>query len=467
MDAPAALLWRLDLGAARRYRGLTYDRTCKHIAPMTDRATLEAAADKALAGGNPKEAVCYLAELVSIAPEDRNARVGLAIALGDAGNPAGALRVLRATADHLAYRGFLLPAMIVVRHGLEHAPEDNSLVSTLKRLHVRGVRAKAGNLLVPPPLKRETETPTATAEELLATDERSRLERATEVGARFNDAGESAAPMPMPLFCELDGEAFVETVKRLHYKRLADGTTLLREGESGDTLLIIASGEVKVDKGGTVLATVSAGSVLGEMALITGAPRSATATATGEVEIFELSRADVQALAESKPQIAEELVEYCRKRLIANLLRSSPLFKRFDDDTRFRLLEKFQRQGFQPGATIIAQGEQGSGLFVLATGEVEVSVNKEDGEPVVVANLSAGEVFGEISLLKDQPTNATVKARGRTGALFLPSEDFRSVLDEHPEVRTYLEGLSDDRLKASEQVQGDDEVIDADELIIL
>ncbi len=422
--------------------------------------------DEALAAGKASEAVCYLAEMVTAQPKDRHARVALAVTLGDAGNPTGALRVLRATADHLAHDGFLLPAMIVVRHGLQHAPNDPSLVSTLKRLHVRGVRAKAGQLPVPPPLASRAAPDMKSAEELLGMEEAERLAKAAEMGARFDQSGQAAAPLPMPLFGELDEESFVETVKQLHYKRVNAGAKLLVEGEQGDTLLIVASGEVDVDKGGTKLATLGPGTVLGEMALITGAPRSATVTTTKEVEYFELSRADVQTLAGSKPKIAEELVEYCRKRMVANLLRSSPLFKRFDDKTRFKLLTDFQRQGFAPGAKIIAQGDTGKGLYVLATGEVEVSVDK-DGENVVVANLGPGEVFGEISLLKDQATTATVTARGRVGALFLPRDHFQAVLDEHSEVRLYLEGLSDDRVKASENMHEDGEILDADDLIIL
>ena len=39
------------------------------------------------------------------------------------------------------------------------------------------------------------------------------LERLGEIGAQFPDAGEAAIPLPMPLFCELDQEAFVETVR--------------------------------------------------------------------------------------------------------------------------------------------------------------------------------------------------------------------------------------------------------------
>jgi len=94
-------------------------------------------------------------------------------------------------------------------------------------------------------------------------------------------------------------------------------------------------------------------------------------------------------------------------------------------------------------------------------------VKKDGGDNVVVANLGPGDVFGEIALLRHQPTTATVSARGRVGALFLPRDEFQKVLAEHDEVRTYLEGLSDDRIKASQHAQENQEVHDADDLIVL
>ncbi|MEZ4272221.1 MAG: hypothetical protein R3C68_12560 [Myxococcota bacterium] len=97
-------------------------------------------------------------------PRTPKSRVALAILLGDAGHPNGALKILRTTAEHLAHRGFLLPAMVVIRHGLERVANDPGLISTLKRLHVRGVRAKAGDLPVPPPLRDHQRTEAASAE---------------------------------------------------------------------------------------------------------------------------------------------------------------------------------------------------------------------------------------------------------------------------------------------------------------
>ncbi len=429
---------------------------------------LRSEVDNALAAGNTADAVCYLAEIVAMAPNDRHSRLALAIALGDAGHPAGALKVMRALADRLAHQGYLLPAMIVVRHGLERAGDDPTLLSTLRRLHVRGVRAKAGNLPIPPPLKpRKKSTEAATADLLMALRGQERLERATQAGCEFPPAGEASIPLPMPLFSELDAESFIETVKRLRYQRFGIGSKLLSEGERGDTLLIIASGHVEVSKEGTRLAKLGPGAVIGEMALLTGAPRSASVEAVEEVEIFELSREDVGQIAKAKPKVAEELIEYCRKRLIGNLLQTSPLFKQFDEATRYLLLDQFQRRGFQRGDKLIQQGQHGEGLFVIATGDVEVTIEKDGGERVTVANLGPGEVVGEISLLHQQPTTATVTARDRAGALFLPRAAFQKVLEDNASVREYLEGLSADRIKASQAAQEADEVIDADDLIIL
>ncbi|MBI5508042.1 MAG: cyclic nucleotide-binding domain-containing protein [Deltaproteobacteria bacterium] len=434
----------------------------------TDHDALTTEVDRALKAGKPAEAICYLAQIVEEHPNDRHARLALAVALGDAGNGQGALKIIQALADRLAHDGYLLPAMVVVRHGLQHAGDDQRLVGILRRIHVRGVRAKAGNLPMPPPLKpKKGALSQATAAELLALPLAARLEKVAALGADLPAAGEAAIPLPMPLFGELEEDAFLETVKHLHYRRVAAGTKLLEEGKVGNTLLVLAAGHAVVSKGGTELAKLGPGSVLGEMAIITGAPRSATATADGEVEYFELARADVAELAQKKPKIAEELLEYCRKRLIGNLLRTSPLFARFDETTRYLLLDRFQRRGYGPGQKVIEQGKPGTGLFVIASGEVEISVAKEGGEAVVVANLGPGEVVGEIALLQDTPTTANVIARGQVGALFLPRADFQKVLEENPKAKEYLQTLSADRLKASAAAKDESEVLDADELIVL
>lgn len=435
---------------------------------VTPVESLWAQANGCLQARRSDEAVCYLAEIVGAVPQDRKARLTLALALGNAGNPAGALAIMRIMADRLVHDGFLLPAMVVIHRGLHNSGGDQSLLQCLQRLHVHGVHARAGTLALPPPLEaRSVQGEPMTAAALLAMPLPQRLEHVARVGAEFPPAGPVAVPQPMPLFCELGTDVFVETVRLLQYRRVAAGTQIIAEGAPGDSLLILVSGQVAISKAGTEICRLGQGSVLGEMSLITHAPRSATAIAAEEVEYFELGRNEVAELSKREPRVLQELAQYCRGRLLINLLRTSPLFTPFDEATRMRLLERFKTITIADGEPALMHGERPQGLFVVATGTVEVHVVNAEGDRAVVATLGPGHVFGEISLLRGHTATADVFAKGTVGALVLPAEDFALVLQQFPQVHQYLENLTADRLKASQDAAVEAGLADPDDVVVL
>ena len=79
------------------------------------------------------------------------------------------------------------------------------------------------------------------------------------------------------------------------------------------------------------------------------------------------------------------------------------------------------------GEVLIHEGEPGKSFFVLLAGEAEVG---RDGE--IVNRLGPGEFFGEISLLSDRPTTASVTASGPGRVLVIAPRDFRLLLEELP-----------------------------------
>ena len=81
------------------------------------------------------------------------------------------------------------------------------------------------------------------------------------------------------------------------------GTTLITEGTVGQEALIVVSGTATVTRDGETIATVGAGSILGEAALMTGEPRNATVIATEGVEVAALSRRDFSAFLASCPRV--------------------------------------------------------------------------------------------------------------------------------------------------------------------
>ena len=130
------------------------------------------------------------------------------------------------------------------------------------------------------------------------------------------------------------------------------------------------------------------------------------------------------------------------------MLATSPLFKPFDHQQQMELLKRFEGHDLEPGTVIIREGEAGQGLFVILLGEVEILNKDPSGREKTVAKLGAGEVFGEMSLLGDRPTTATVRSLSRTTIMFLGRDYFRRLVTALPPLRQYFEELSKHRRRA-------------------
>ena len=105
------------------------------------------------------------------------------------------------------------------------------------------------------------------------------------------------------------------------------GATLFREGDNSNTgyLLLVLSGEVAVqtpdqDKGASVdISVLGAGSIIGEMGLLDGAPRSATCIALSPIQAAVLSRVSLSQLIDEHPKVGAKLMVALSKRLADRL----------------------------------------------------------------------------------------------------------------------------------------------------
>ncbi len=111
-------------------------------------------------------------------------------------------------------------------------------------------------------------------------------------------------------------------IKALKKRKIASGTEIIKQGDTGDAFFMIASGSVSVytKKGMTVkkVATLSEGDFFGEMALVTSEPRSATVTANEPCELFVLYSKDFKKILMANPKIASMIKEVLAKRKMAN-----------------------------------------------------------------------------------------------------------------------------------------------------
>src|SRR5579875_4076811 len=104
----------------------------------------------------------------------------------------------------------------------------------------------------------------------------------------------------VPLFREVPAEELVAIWRCLRERRVPAGTLLCRRGEPGDELYIIQSGTVELRVGGErsrgVVRRYGAGDVIGEMAVLTGQPRSADVVVGEDAVVWVLARAEVEDL---------------------------------------------------------------------------------------------------------------------------------------------------------------------------
>jgi CRP-like cAMP-binding protein len=93
------------------------------------------------------------------------------------------------------------------------------------------------------------------------------------------------------------------------------GYILFKEGESGDIMFAVAEGQVELTHGGAVIEKIGPGGIIGEMALIDEAPRSATATAATETRLIRVDREHFVYLVQEHPTFALQVMGVMAERL--------------------------------------------------------------------------------------------------------------------------------------------------------
>jgi cAMP-dependent protein kinase regulator len=127
----------------------------------------------------------------------------------------------------------------------------------------------------------------------------------------------------VPLFADLTQEEFNEFTKRMVFHTVPAGQVIVREGDPGASVFVVSRGTVKVSttvEGKPVeLAILQSSDFFGEIAFLTGKPRTATVTAAEECDVLEVPEAQLRDLISSKPRIREVMQNYYNQRVASTL----------------------------------------------------------------------------------------------------------------------------------------------------
>jgi CRP-like cAMP-binding protein len=224
---------------------------------------------------------------------------------------------------------------------------------------------------------------------------------------------------------------------------LAPGQVLFREGEYGDSLLVISEGEVLVEAEGPPRvepSVLAAGAFFGEVTLITDHPRMATVTARTMVEVLRIDRDALAFVLARHPEVVTALLRFVRDRLVERWMLTSPLCRPFAGRQRREFASRFRFLEIEGGSVVMAPGDEADGLYIVLAGQFVVRRGGEDA-----AILGPGELIGETVLMTGAPLQSSVIANTKCLALWLPVDHFREVIMIHPHVLEYVGAQAEQR----------------------
>ena len=300
-----------------------------------------------------------------------------------------------------------------------------------------------------------------------------------EANRSYEEQKETPPPIsPLPLFSALEKEGLRALIEAFEMVTVPAGKDVITEGEEGAEAYIVARGELEVrrhlpesESGPASIITLARlhnGALFGEMALLSRAPRVASVVASRPSILLVAKRDALEAVAEKRPDVGIELAAHCRRRMVANLVRTSPVLLAVPTAERGALVERFETAVFEKGDKLIAEGEEPTGLHLIASGEVAV-VGHESGEPFVIATLGVGDVAGEVALVLRRKANADVVAVVPTVSLHLPREDFMALIRDHPAILAglYLLAVARDEETNNVLTTSTTTVAEADEYVLV
>jgi len=273
----------------------------------------------------------------------------------------------------------------------------------------------------------------------------------------------------VPLFSDLEPAALEALIEAFDVVSVPKDHLIIREGDEGAEAYILARGEAEarrtVDGETIVLARLTAGSLFGEMALLSRAPRAASIIACRPSILLVARKDALDRVAEQHPVVGVKLAAHCQRRMVQNLVRTSAILRAVRPEERPALIEKFVTRTFEAGEVLIELNETAAGLHLIASGEVSV-VREEGGETLVLAALGPGDIVGEVSLVLRKPSTARVIARHPTLTLHLPREDFLDLIREHPAILAELYDLAVRRDEETSTIVGQ-EALEVDDNVLV
>lgn len=436
--------------------------------------------------GELKKNLKALRAVLEARPMDLDARMRIARTHRLLGDAADAVAHYSAVARYLSLAGHPLQAIAVLRELLQVDPQHEETLLFLAKLYARTRAADASNRgRVARPIldgPATTSGPLDVADDGIpltttgiwrairpeSTDALAVVKDVEDVGAvidgdedgdvvdaddlvvidevRAEDGGGRAAPAALssfeesvlesvPLFSSLDAAAFLELGQAMVLHRASAGAVLFREGDRGDSCVVIAEGTATVTRDGesgpVEVTTLGAGDVTGLFALVAAETRQATVTALSDMQVFEIDRGAIERIMERHPGARAALAEILRERLTQSLLLDMPVCATLTGEALETFKDRLGERDLHDGDELFSPFADMDGVWIVLAGSLLVGKEDAEGNLDIAASLQPGDWVASTAATVGKPTGFAAEAAGPTSVLVVPHVVLHPLLAIH------------------------------------
>ena len=131
----------------------------------------------------------------------------------------------------------------------------------------------------------------------------------------------------------------------------------------------------------------------------------------------------------------------------ADLLHSIPLFEGLGNDDLLALYGALGRRRYDAGEMIFAQGDRGSAMYIVESGDVNIHLPGEESRRISLKDIARGEYFGELALFDDKPRSASALATTPAVLLELQRDTLENYLERRPRAAMAILRTMSERLR--------------------
>lgn len=231
---------------------------------------------------------------------------------------------------------------------------------------------------------------------------------------------------------ELSDDALSQAAGLAAQVALEPGRVLFRKGSHDDRSFYLTAGEVALDcEDNSAPLLVKAGSETARHPLSRLKPRAYTCIARTPCSLVSFSDDDLDHLVARDQATAYEVTEFDGDdpQWMFDLL-SNPAFSQVPPGNLHTLFGRFEAMPVEAGQVIVKQGDAGDYYYLIRSGSARVTRSVGEGKVITLAELQAGQGFGEEALISGDPRNASVSMISAGELMRLPAADFDTLLRE-------------------------------------